>query len=86
MGTKLEECARVLCKAAGKNPDYVWTDGKPEWTMYVDNARAVIRCLMEPDEAMMDAGTDCDNVDGNAPAGMHFVAMLQIVLDEAGEE
>lgn len=83
MATKLEECARALCAMCGGNPDQIWTDGKPEWTMWTYDVRAVIRCLMEPTREMCTAGASVDAVIGfSDDSEKVFRAMLQSVLDE----
>lgn len=69
MGNKLEECARAASKESTD-------EGK---------TRAVIRCLMEPSQAMIDAADDCDGstaYDVPAHGVTHLRAMLQSVLDE----
>lgn len=43
----VERVARVLCKEAGHDPDYIWSDGKPYWDMFVSNARAAIEAMRE---------------------------------------
>lgn len=86
--TKLEECARAaFIQYAAKFKHW-----KPDWDLdfdmgpmakddFRDHARAVIRCLMEPDEAMLHAATmEIPTWDYDA-SKRKMRAMLQTVLD-----
>lgn len=55
----LEKVARVLAKCGGENHDDI-AFGSPAWHMFVDDARAAVRALMEPDEGMVEIGMDYD--------------------------
>ena len=83
---KLEECARAvvphICRAT---QDCDSEQDARDLREAREIARAVIRCLMEPSEGMIEAGEDRDAFGGRAPAEIHFVAMLQSVLDESKE-
>jgi hypothetical protein len=89
---KLEECARAVdCRPWLE--DFGGNDATREALRKHSFAvaRAVIRCLMEPNDEMKKAGTweisRADAMQGLIEqAGDVFRAMLQSVLDEAGEK
>ena len=55
----IEKAARALCVVAGDDPDREgpWSEWWSE-SAYAADARAVIEALMEPNEAMVEAGAD----------------------------
>lgn len=69
MATLIEACARVLCEAAGRDPDCIThgssmaqTGGmnftavyKRAWQQHVGQARAMLRAMREPSETMLAA-------------------------------
>lgn len=83
--TKLEECAKAVCSANNNgswdfdatgvdasHPDYC-----PEWKMYIEDVRAVLMALRDPDSVMVEAGMKCADVSLAA----EFTAMIDAVLD-----
>lgn len=56
--TLIERAARAMYDTV--RPEWEWNDpdAGPLRKMYRDNARAAVRALQEPSEAMIDAGAD----------------------------
>lgn len=92
--SKLEECARALCELEGGKWDArhmgeTMSGNDPEDARenYREQARAVISCLMEPDETMLKEFRLWDAVSGPSYGSDDYAveslrAMLQSVLDE----
>lgn len=91
--TKLEECARALldleCEPTAAKTGYGkfwgWDDAHPVVkAKHIEQARAVLLALREPDEGMVQAG-EAVAVQPFVPAGqflpMTFAAMIDAVLD-----
>jgi hypothetical protein len=79
----LEKVARVLAKCGGENHDDI-AFGSPAWHMFVDDARAAVRALMEPTEDMFEAAEQIDRWDQYSwPTPYQaWPVMLKVVLGE----
>ena len=71
----IERIARKLCEAAapcalaGTSPDFLMTNGKPLWSIYVDSVAIVLQAIREPSEAMLIGARDWSRRKLGTPVG-----------------
>lgn len=76
----IERVARVICSGA-IDPDGECA-GTPFWHLYVQDARAAIAAMREPDEAMLSAASPFADDDGPITV---WKTMIDAALSEEGE-
>lgn len=85
--TMVEQVARALCKEASIDPDKSdeWAPGvdRKNWESRIGAARAAIGAMREPTEAMVDAGSDIEDIDGNDIGLTAAQDAWQAMIDEA---
>jgi hypothetical protein len=78
----IERAARAVCIAHGHEPEGMkFSDGQPIWTAYIDDARAVLSALREPDEGMIEAGWSC--FPDYEPSAQDATDCWQAMIDQA---
>lgn len=80
MKPALERAARALCRHEG-HPENIQFEGRPMWESYLDQARAVLAAIAEPDMKMVSAAADKAKQIG---AG-DFVGIYRAMIDAARE-
>lgn len=75
--TMRKKIARAMCRARGKDPDTVNTQGVVRWTLYLLETDAALKALAEPSEEMISEALWAEDEVPYGQSKRMYIAMIQ---------